>query len=460
MSGLFQALQTTSNTLDAFSRSIETEGLNVSNASSPGWAALQVTIRPIGPSGAGSDVVDISSTSDARADAVVRSATAEASFSQTASSQVSPINQVFDITGTSGILGALRNFSTAFSQLAVNPSDSGLRSASIDAANGVALAFNQVATSLDGVQSQTDTAIQSTVGQINSLSSTIAGYNAQLRGSPAFDPQLNANLRNALDSLSSLINISTSTNKDGTVTVLAGGSLPLVSEDQTWPVGVNTAAAPGSQLVSSAGGVAPTKILGSLGGLLDVRNNVTSALLGGNGQAGSLNTLAAGFASRVNALLSSGTTDAGTPGAPIFTFDQTDPSNVARTLAIDPTVGAADLGLASATQSNGIANSLASLSTSTQTADQITLGQTSQSAESLFASIAAGIGQHTSDLASSAQLDASAQTSAETSRQNVSGVSLDKEAVQLTAGQRAYEAVAKLFSTLDTLTETEVNLIK
>jgi flagellar hook-associated protein 1 FlgK len=316
MSGLFQALQTTSNTLDAFSRSIETEGLNVSNASSPGWAALQVTIRPIGPSGAGSDVVDIGSTSDARADAVVRSATAEASFSQTASSQVSPINQFFDITGTSGILGALRNFSTAFSQLAVNPGDSGLRSASIDAANGVALAFNQVAANLDGVQSQTDAAIQSTVGQINSLSSTIAGYNAQLRASPAFDPQLNANLRNALDSLSSLINISTSTNKDGTVTVLAGGSLPLVSEDQTWPVGVNTAAAPGSQLVSSAGGVAPAKILGSLGGLLDVRNNVTSALLGGHGQTGSLNTLAAGFASRVNALLSSGTTDAGTPGAP------------------------------------------------------------------------------------------------------------------------------------------------
>lgn len=459
MSGLFHSLQTTANTLTAFSRAVETEGLNVSNASSPGWAALRVSIRPSGPAGASSDVVDITSSSDDRADAVVRSATAEASFTQTSASGISQVNQLFDITGETGILAALREFSTAFQNLSVNPNDAGLRTAGVDAARSVAAAFNRTTANLDSIQSQVDTSIQANVAEINSLSSTIASLNGRLRGNPVFDPQLNANLRNALDSLSSLVNITTSTNRDGTVTVLAGGTLPLVTEDQSWPLGVNTAAAPGNQVVSTGGGVPPATLLGSLGGLLDVRNNGISALLGGNGQAGSLNTLAAGFAARVNTLLASGTTPAGASGPALFTWDNTDPSNSARTLALDPAVTGSDLALATTgtgAQSNGIAKNLAALSTSTQTADQVN----GLPVESLYASIAAFIGRRTADATSGAQADASARTTAETNRQQISGVSLDREAVLLTASQRAYQAAARLFTTLDTLTETEVNLIK
>src|SRR5258708_34278454 len=101
MSGILHALQTTSNTLDAFSKAIETEGLNIANASSPGWAALRVSVRPTGISGPGTnisgagtnnDVVDITSSSDARAEAEVRSATAEATFSPPSSAEASPLN--------------------------------------------------------------------------------------------------------------------------------------------------------------------------------------------------------------------------------------------------------------------------------------------------------------------------------------------------------------------------------
>ena len=460
MSGIFHALQTTSNTLDAFSRAIETEGLNISNASSPGWAALRVAVRPVGFSGADSrDVVDITSTGSARADAVVRDATAQSSYSQTSSGQISPVNQLLDITGTTGILAALRDFSSAFGKAALSPNDSALRATGLDTARNVALAFNRAAASLDSIQNRVDTHIQATVRQINTISSTIAGYNVRLRGRTDFDPQLDANLRSAIDSLSSIVDISTSRNQDGTVTVLAGATLPLVSEDQTWALGVNPGAPVGTQVTSTGGGAPPSKLLGSLGGLLSVRNNVVSALIGANGQAGSLNVLASGFASRVNTLLRSGVTASGTAGLPIFTWDSVNPANAARTLAIDPAVGPTDLALATTgagAQSNGIANQLAALSTSTAAADQIA----GLSAEGLFANIAAGVGQRTADAAASAQLDRSAQTTAENDRQQVSGVSLDREAILLTAGQRAYEAAAKLFSTLNQITETEVNLIK
>ena len=460
MSGIFHALHTTANTLEAYGRAIENEGLNVSNASSPGWAALKVSIRPIGISGANSsDVVDITSTGDARADAAVRGTTAEAAFSETSAGQVSPVNQLLDITGASGILAAFRDFSTAFSKASLSPNDSVLRASGLDAARSVALAFNRVAASLDGIQSRLDTSIRSTVQQINALGATIAGYNLRLRGKTEFDPQLDANLRTALDSLSALVDISTSRNQDGTVTVLVGNTLPLVSEDQTWNLAVNPGAAPGSQVTSSAGGAPPSRIFGSLGGLLDVRNTAVAGLIGGNGQTGSLNILAVGFAARVNALLGSGVTPAATPGAPLFTWNNGNPSNVARTLAVDPALGPLDLALATTgagAQSNGIANSLGALTTSTLAADQIS----GFSAEGLFANIAAGIGQRTSDARAGAQLDRQARTAAEEDRRQISGVSLDREAVLLTAGQRAYQAAARLFATLNQITETEVNLIR
>jgi flagellar hook-associated protein 1 FlgK len=389
----------------------------------------------------------------------VRGATAQASYSQTSSGQINPVNQLLDITGTTGVLAALRDFSAAFANAAVSPNDATLRNAGLDAARNVALAFNRTAASLDSIQNQIDTSIQATVRQVNALSSTIAGYNARLRGRTDFDPQLDANLRTAIDSLASLVDISTSKNQDGTVTVLAGATLPLVSEDQTWALGVNPGAPAGSQVTSAGGGAPPSKLLGSLGGLLNVRNNGVTALIGANGQAGSLNTLASGFAARVNSLLASGVTSTGTSGTALFSFDNIDASNVARTLAVISTVTPSDLALAATgtgSQSNGIANQLAGLSTSTAVADQIS----GLSAEGLFASIAAGIGQRTADTASASQLDRTAQTTAENDRQQISGVSLDTEAVLLTAGQRAYEAAAKLFSTLNQLTETEVNLIK
>ena len=460
MSGLFHALQTTSNTLDAFSRAIEIEGQNVASASSPGWAALRVSIRPVGVGAGGSyDVVDVTSSSDARADSVVRSATSQSSYSQTAAAQLSPVNRLFDITGSTGILAALRDFSTAFSQVSVTPSDSVLRASALDSARSVALAFNHAATSLDTVRNQVDTAIQSTSREINALSSTIAAYNGRLRGKPEFDAQTDANIRTALDSLSSLIDVSTSKNLDGTITVLAGGTLPLVSEDQTWALGVNTGAAAGSQVTSAGGGAPPPGLRGSLGALLDARNNVLSAIIGGTGQSGSLNTLAEGFAARVNSLLTSGVTGTGAPGVPVFTWDLSTSSNVARTLSIDPAVGPANLALASSgtsAQSNGIANSLAALTSSILPADQIN----GLSAEGLFSGIAADVGQRTAAARSNAELDRGTLTAAENDRRQVSGVSLDREAILLTAGQRAYEAAAKLFSILDKITEAEVNLIR
>jgi flagellar hook-associated protein 1 len=457
-------LQTASTALQVFSRALGAEQTNVSNASTPGFAAIRAAILPIGLGGSGSssDFVQLTSAGDARTDAAVQAASSQASSSQTAASQLAPVNQLFDITGTSGILAALRQFGAAFSSLSVTPNDQTLRSTALSAAGNVASAFNKVAASLDSQTTDVDGQIASTTAQINHLAAQIRQYNIQARTDSSPDSGAATGLRSALEQLSSLVDIGVTQNPDGTVSVLAGGQQPLVLGDQAFTLSANPKAAPGSQIVSSGGGGSPASYSGQLGALLQVRNGSLAQLLGGAGTPGSLNTLAKGFATRVNTLLTSGVDSNGSPGVALFTFDGTNgtnDSNVARTLAVDPSVTPDQLGLAtggSSAQSNGIANQLSGLTSSNLPADQIG----GLSPEGLFASIAAGVGQQLSDAQDQSATDQTALTSVQADRQQESGVSLDQEAVAITALQRAYEASAKVVSIIDQLTSDEVNLIK
>ncbi len=461
MSGLFSALQTASTALEVFSKALGVDQSNVANISTPGYAAQKANIRPIDLTGNGTsngDFITVSSSGNALADATVQAASSQASASQAQASQLSPVNQLFDITGSTGILAAFQQFSTAFSNLSASPNDPTLGALALTAAGNVASAFQTVTAGLDSQSTQLASSIQSTTAQINTLSAKIAQLNIQTAASSQVDPATDANLRSSLDQLSSLVDITVTTAPNGSVSVLAGGQLPLVIGAQSYALSANPAKAPGSQVSSSAGGSSPTSFSGQLGGLLQTQNGTIAQLFGPNGQPGSLNTLAAGFASQVNTLLSSGVTAAGAPGVPIFTYDATPgATDVARTLALDPTVTASQLGLATTgatPQANGVANQLAALPGSTAAP---ILGL---SAEGFFGSIAASVGQQLSDANTASTAHQATLTTAQTNRQQQTGVSLDQEAATITAYERSYQANAQIVTILNQLTQDAVNLIK
>jgi flagellar hook-associated protein 1 FlgK len=460
MGGLFASLQTSSTALEAFSQALGVDQSNIANASTPGYASQTANIQPIATfgNGAGSnggDFITVTSTGSAFSDAVVQAASSQASASSTQAAQLSPIDQLFDITGSTGILAAFQQFSSAFANLSVSPSDPVAGAEALAAAGNVASAFQTVAASLNTQSTQVASSIQSTTAQINALSADISQLNIQTAGSAVENPATDANLRSDLDQLSSLVDITVSTAPNGSVSVLAGGELPLVLGDQSYALSASLSGAPGTQIftqiTSAAGGDAPASFSGQLGALLQTQNGTIAQLAGGNGQPGSLNTLAQGFADLVNDALTSGTNAAGGAGVPIFTYNAANPAG---TLAVDPTVTAAQLGLASATESNGVANELAALPGSTAAADQIG----GQSAEGLFSAIAASVGQQLSDANTASTADQTTLTTAQTNRQQQSGVSLNQEAVNVTDYERSYEASAQVVSILDQLTEDTINI--
>jgi flagellar hook-associated protein 1 FlgK len=456
MINLSASLQGVSNALSAFSQALGAEQNNVSNVSTPGYAAVTPVIQP---GAGGSDTVVLQSTGSAQADAIVQAASSQASDSQAKAQQLGSVNQQFDITGSTGILAAFQQFSNAFASLAVTPSNSSVAQTALAAAGSVAAAFNSVASNLSNQTQSLGASVQSTVSQINNLAGQIAGYNAQIRDQAALDPGTNTSERSALTQLSSLVGITVLQNADGTVNVLAGGSLPLVMGDQAFTLSANPqAVAPASQVTSSGGGASPTSFSGTLGGLLDTYNNTIAPILGGNGQTGSLNTLAQGFASTVNTLLTAGVTSGGVAGVPIFTYDAVNPANVAATLAVDPSVTPSQLAVATTGVSpvaNGVANQLAQLTGTGNPAYQIN----GQAPQDYYSSIAQSVGQQLSDAKTQSSTDQTNLTSAQANQTSIEGVSLDQEAVSISSYQRSWEAAAKLVTVLDSLTLDAVNLV-
>jgi flagellar hook-associated protein 1 len=458
MSGLMSSLQTANSALQAFSTALGVESTNVSNSATPGYMAQRAIINPIGNGGisSGADSVVITSNGNARADASVQAASSQAGWSSAQVAQLTPLNGTFDITGKSGILAAFQQFSSAFANVAANPTSQPLRSLALQAANSVASAFQTASTSLGSAQAQANLSVKDTVSQINALASQIQQINAGVTSRTSSDGAPETEMRNALDQLSSLVDITVQQNPNGTVNVLAGGQIPLVQGDQAFPLTLTTTSS-GNQISAVGWDNATSAPGGQLGSLLQVTNSTIPSILGSSTQQGSLNALAQGFADSVNSLFTSGQNADGTPGTALFTYDASNGgANVAHSLAVDPAVAASQLTLGTATQSNGVANSLAQLAGTSDPAQQID----GLSAQDYFAQIASGIGQQLSTATSQASVDQTNLTSAQTARQQQGGVSLDTEAINITSYQRAYEASAQLVSIINQLTEEEVQILK
>jgi len=341
MSSLFAALGTASSSLDVLQRAMGVVQNNVTNASTPGYVtqSLILNARPFDPSGnlwGGVQAGGTQSARDVFAEQSVWQANQQAGAASELASSLSLLQQQFDVSGKTGVPGALSGLYSAFSAWSTSPSDTTARQQVITAAQAVAQAFNQTASSIGQIQSQTDQQISSTVTQVNQLTSQIATMNAAIRSGSKNDSGLNAQLYNTLEQLSNLVPVNVHNESDGTVTVLLGGQLPLVIgktannlQASSAPAGSTYAGAPGHTQITTADGQDASALIGQgqLGGLLQFRNGTLAGLTGDGNQQGSLNQLAQSIADQVNQLLESGQTSSGANGVPLFSYSSGPSSN-------------------------------------------------------------------------------------------------------------------------------------
>jgi flagellar hook-associated protein 1 FlgK len=238
----------------------------------------------------------------------------------------------------------------------------------------------------------------------------------------------------------------TKTENNGLTLTTIDGS-PLVSEGLSFAL--TTAPVNGNQNVVSAAGQDITVGLtgGSLGGILQARDvdlpQVSTAL----------NSLAYSIGNAVNTQNQAGLDGYGNPGAAIFNLPNTaagyagsisvattDPNAIAAAAVGEGLTGGTNAGALTGLQSQPVA----------------LLGN--QTPAAYYASLLTQIGNDASNVTNASTVQQASLTQLTTQQGAQSGVSLDNEASNLTLYQRSYEAAAKVFSIVDQLLASCLNL--
>jgi flagellar hook-associated protein 1 FlgK len=477
VSSLFAALGTAANALDVLEKAIGVVQNNVANANTPGYVTQTPTFlaRPFDPAGnvwGGVESGAVQSARNGYAEQAVWSANQRAGSATQEATSLDALQNVFDVSGTSGIPGALSQLSAAFSSWSSNPTDTTAREQVLTTARNLSQSFNQASTGIDTIRSQTDQQLATTVSQINQYAAQIANINLQIRRGSGSDAGLQSQLYNTIEQLSSLAPVTVRTESDGTATVLLGGQSPLAIGQNASPLslayppnGVSAnypLAAPDAQLLAADGhDVTALANEGQLGGLLAFRNTALPAVVGDGQQQGSLNQLAQSIADRVNGLLTSGQSSAGPPpvaGVPLFTYSSTSATAAAATLAIDPLVTAADLAAGTSTSANGVASALAGLANSHNTADQV--GLSGLNYTDFYSNIASQIGEQAASASSTSAAQTQILTQAQNLRAQVSGVSLNDQAASLMQFQQGYQAAAQMITVINNITQSLLQMMQ
>ncbi len=179
------------------------------------------------------------------------------------------------------------------------------------AAGALAQSFQSTAAGVASASSAVSQDIDTTVGQINGLTTQIASLNSRIQDGGQKDEGLQAQLYSSLETLSGLVNIGVLQQPDGGVDVTLSSGAALVVGGQSYgltavdgPAGgpsIDPQAPPDIDIQAGDGSVVNGQInSGTLAGLLQVRNATIPSLIGDSSQAGALNQLAESLSTAVN----------------------------------------------------------------------------------------------------------------------------------------------------------------
>ena len=462
MQTLFGNLEVGRKSLLAQQLALQVTGNNIANVNTPGYTRQRAVLAeslaqdtPAGPIGTGVDVQTVESVRDQFLEARLGSVIQDSSREDAVAGY---LNQVQSVSAVSqaGLRDALSRFFNSFSALATDASSLPLRSSLISAAQNLTTTFQNSAQQLTEIRENADAAIVDAVNQINSLTARIGSLNQQITNTEFGGSHVNS-LRDeraeALNQLASFIDIHYYEAEDGTLSVSTAGQslvtanfVQALRAQQTAPYGFRQIIAGQTDITGSIQG-------GRLSGLVQVRDVIVP-----NYQA-DLDTLASNVINQINTVHTGGTDLQIPPTSPALDFFNpvSGTAGAARAISVNAVI-AGDAryiaaGRSGAPGDNANALALADLG------NQRLLASGTQTFADAIASLQSRIGTDAQRAQSELETNNAIRTQLENSRDAVSGVSLDEEAVDLIKFQRAYQASAKYISVIDQLMEDIVTTL-
>lgn len=474
MLGLFGTLSMANRSLQAQRNATEIAGHNLANVNTPGYSRQRVAIETsltipsdMGPQGTGADAVAIVQLRDRLLDKNIVSETsvrgayegrqralqfAQAALGQAIDRQATGAEGSAAASGVGGQHGIAEELSalfSAFQGLSSNPTSSATRQVVVIKAQNLATQFNQVARRFDDLRTSLNESLTSDTNQANIALGDIAKLNDQIisaeLGTEAQANDLRDIRQKRIEDLAKLVHIDTVENANGGVDVSIDG-VQLINGRNVLDTLESYDAGGGQYLVRTlAGGTTLTLTGGSMQGTIDARDNDLVTLRT------DLDTLASNLITEVNAVHSAGFSMTGTTGAAFFTGTNASDLALNTALADDPSLIQASA-VSGTVGDSAVAVQLAQLAATKQP------GLGNQTFLEHYSRTVSKLGQYLNGLNTQLSNQEVVEQMLLRQRDSVSGVSLDEEMTDLVKFQRAFEASAKLITTVDELLETVINL--
>jgi flagellar hook-associated protein 1 FlgK len=309
--------------------------------------------------------------------------------------------------------------------------------------------FNQVDQRLTNLRGALNNAVDSDVERVNSLLAEIAELNEKIinteNGSPGFANDLRDTRIERVEALAQLVNVTTTELNNGSINIALDGN--LIVDDQNVLDTVEAYDDGTGRFFTrlAAGGTSLNLTSGTIAGAITARDTGVQRLQDG------LNNLAALVISEVNSVHQGGYSMTGSTGELFFTGTNAADIGVNTVLLNDQSLVQASSDPA-AVGNNQIALQIAQL------ANQRHASLSGQTFGQNYGQIVAGLGQSLNVVNDSLSNQKIVETMIRRQRDSISGVSLDEEMTDLLRFQRAYQASAKLISTVDQMLEIVMTL--
>ena len=469
---LFRTLHVGASGLRVSQAGLATVGHNIANADVEGYSRQRAELEANRPSvlgyhpsyfGNGAGVMTVGRANDEFYERQSRLDATAVGFYEGRADTLNAVERLYGGATDPDLGGAFDAFFNTARELTQEPDDLSVRRSFLQAAQGIATAFNTLDREIRAVQRGIDDTLSDKMNRVNDLAKTIAEMNAKVVAGELDDRQAN-DFRDTRDQaireLSKLIDVNTMTQPDGSVTVEIQRGNALVQGNQAARLQGTPNAANGGLLDVEYVGfnntiVNLTQVInrGEIGGLLDVRDQRLAQDLT------TLDTLAQTFATSVNVQHQAGFGLDGVNNRPLF-LAPVPPPGTAANLTVDPLMlanpdfVAASQGAATLPGDNRNMQLLADL----QNAPQLALGNVTFNRR--YGQMLHDVGLTASDNTRRLNVSKVKAEQSEGLRESVEGVSIDDEMIELTKFQKHFEANSKIISTVDQLLDTVMQLIR
>ena len=455
-------LSTAVQALRAHQLAVDVASHNIANAQTPGFSRQRVILRPIGITGSswsssdsllgragmGVDASDVNRIRDLFLDFQARQTMGTNAEHQAFSDALGRAELTFSEPSDAGMGALLGQFYDAWHDVVNDPESPAARVALVHATTTLTANIQRASNDLGTIRRDVNSDIVSMQDEINSRSQEVAELNQQIvqveaNGDVANDLRDRRDL--LVDELSKIANISYSENPNHSLNIYLG-SHELVAGPQFDKVqAIMDLSNPGMQKLVFAGDQLDVNTTsGKLRGLIDVRDTAIPGL------SAKLDTFAQQLISQVNAIHKGGFGLDGTTNLDFFS------GTGAADIALNPTLAANTDKIAASDTPGTVGNGKNALAIADlQHTASAALGNTTF--DQFYGNMVSVLGADVARSKGLAESSGLLNQHIEAQRQGVQGVNIDEEVTNMNASQHAYQAAARVITTIDQMLDTLIN---